>query len=443
MNDKVKVILEKALIYYKIAYDFIKKYKLIFSAAGLVVVTIIFFVYQNENPNSLDGMLKNADFAYSEGKIAVAIEDYNKIVRLYPNDYDTHIKLGRAYQQVNEPEKAKLEYYRAIKLGSLIRYDGYFGMADLYASQNQYDLAEDVLMAIKDVPLKEVGNNIGDFYLSWGNKLSEKDSFEATRKYKIALNYYKKADSKNIKNAGQALESAYSKMADKFIIDDNISEAIKFLKLSLQAYNNAKAHYRLAQIYENTNIDNSLSEFEKAYKINSKIAPSHEYIAMLVKKGNQLKNQGNEAAANFYFEKAKKLNTSIYIPFVADKNILVNLTSTRFVQDNNKMSIPGISFRVMNASKENINFMKVKVVFSSDNRNFSEVEKLICTPETPLQSDSSTPDISIFSDMSIPKVFRNPVIQMRIFISQREPDSWKLYRSTTLQRGADSFFDFS
>ena len=408
-----------------------------------MLLLLFFFTFQNENPSSLDGMLKKADLEYSKGKLAIAIEDYNKIVRLYPSSYDAHVKLGTAYQQVNEIEKAKLEYYRAIKLGSLVRYDAYFGMANLYASQNEYDLAEDVLMSIKDIPLKEVANNIGDFYYNWGAKLSGKDPFESIRKYTTALGYYKKANSKNIKNADKALEVTYKEIADKYIINNNVTEAIRILKLSLEACNNATAHYRLAQIYENKNIDSSISEFEKAYKLNPKIGPNYEYIQLLVNKGNILKSKGNEAAASFYFEKAKSLDNSIYIPFVADKNVLVNLISTRFVQDSNKSSIPGVSFKVMNANKENINFMKVKVVFSSDNRNFSEVEKLVCTPETPLHSDSATSDISIFSDTPIPKVFRNPVIQIRIFISQREPDSWKLYRTTTLQRNDDTFFDFS
>ena len=312
--------------------------------------------------------------------------------------YCTCRKLGSLYQKVNEIDKAKLEYYRAIKLGSLVNYDAYFAMANLYASQNEYDLAQDVILSIKSVQLKNVQENIGNFYYDWGAKLSMKDPYEAIRKYKLALDNYRKADSFSTKKAVKALELTYSGIADNYIASGNILEAIKVLNLSLDAVDNATAHYKLAQIYENKNIDTSLSQFDKAFKINPGISTYDEYIQLLVQKGDLLKNKGNEAAANFYYEKARSLDHNIYIPFVADKIILVNLISTRFVESDDKKSlVPGVSFKIMNASKDDVNFLKVKVVFSSDNRNFSEVEQLVCTPGTPLHADSATYDISIFS----------------------------------------------
>ena len=43
MNEKVNLILKYAFVYYKIAYDFFEKHKLIISSIGLVVVTVVFF----------------------------------------------------------------------------------------------------------------------------------------------------------------------------------------------------------------------------------------------------------------------------------------------------------------------------------------------------------------------------------------------------------------
>ena len=57
-----------------------------------------------------------------KGQVAFALEEYNKLVRLYPEDYNLHIKLAELYKQVNELDKTKVEYLRAMNLGHRYRY---------------------------------------------------------------------------------------------------------------------------------------------------------------------------------------------------------------------------------------------------------------------------------------------------------------------------------
>ncbi|MFH0702113.1 MAG: tetratricopeptide repeat protein [bacterium] len=416
-----------------------KKYIKILIPVSILIIIVGFFLFQIEKPNSFNGLLRQGEAYVKEGKIATALEHYNRLVRLYPQSYELHLRVGNLYEQVNEHDKAKIEYYRAINLKNTNKYDAHFAMANLYALENNYTFAQEILMTIKDVPSKKVLEGIGDFYYNWGEKISKIDLFDAIRKYKTAYNFYKDAKSKNINKTKLILEKTYDKVAEKLIVANNIQEAIKILNLSIEFVDNPTAHYKLAKIYTGKNIDKAINEYEKTLNLNPKAFNHNELVNLLIKKVEILKQQKDETTAKYYYDKAKKLNPSINIPYIPDENILVNLIATKCSESIEKDTlIPGVSFKIINISKEKIDYLKVKVVFLENEKPYSEKIEIIATPKKFLNPNTTTSNINLFSQKPLQHVFDSHNIKIQIFVSQKNPDKWKLYRNAYFVRKRDS-----
>jgi Tfp pilus assembly protein PilF len=82
--------------------NFIKDKKKFFVPGVIAVALVIAVSVFYETPVTVDGMISKADTLSQKGQVALALEEYNKIVRLYPNNYDVHLRLADVYKTVNE-----------------------------------------------------------------------------------------------------------------------------------------------------------------------------------------------------------------------------------------------------------------------------------------------------------------------------------------------------
>lgn len=416
--------------------DFIRRNLALFAFFGALTLIAGFFLFQDEKPTSLNGMLRQGERYTSEGKLSLALEYYTRIVRIYPESYKAHIELGNLLLQVKESEMAKVEYYRAMKLDNSRRYDAYFAMTEIYISENNYDFAQKLLMVIKDVPNRGVIEQIGDFYYKWGNSLIEKDELEAVRKYKEAINFYEKINSDHIKKAQRSIDEAYARISNKFVSDNKKDEAIKILELSVDFDNNELAHYKLARIYANIDINKAINEYEKAFNQKSPyLFDKSEFIHLLVKKGDMAKDQGDNVLSAYYYNKVKSLEPKSNIPYITDKHLIITVLAVRYNENlDDDIITPGISFKIMNVSKNPVKNLKVKVAFFDDNKLYSETIQTIADSVSLMEPDAVTNAISIFSQKPVPQVFSTHNINARIFLSQDKIDKWKLYRTVYLKK---------
>lgn len=412
--------------------NILNKYKIVCLFIAVAISIAAFIYYQSEKPGSLNSQLREGENLAKTGKIAFALDLYNKLARQYPKNYTVHYKLGLIYAQVNEPLKAKIEFYRAIKLDAG-RYEANFAMASLYASQDNWEMAEDTLTPLIKSKNRFTIEKIGDFYLTWGAELSETNQLEALRKFKTSYELYKQSNSRHISQAKSILENLYADIADKLVEINKSNDAIKLLNLSLNTFDNALAHYKLAMIYKNSNIDESLKEFDKAFKLNPKISAPDPYIETLIKKGNILAKKGDLTGSKYYYTIAQSISPKVKVPYAPDKHILVNLIATRYSENIDKdYIIPGVSFKIMNVSKDNIDYLKAKVVFLQDEKEYSKKIIDIATKESPIPSDQVTGTFDVYSPKSVPQVFSDHNIRIQIYISQKQPDNWKIYRNAYL-----------
>jgi len=119
---------------------------------------------------SFDNQQKSAKVDMEAGKLATAIEKYRKLVRVHPNNVEAHLKLGELYEQVNDIENAKIEYYRAMKVSPRGKFKAHFALANLYLRNNQTDMALDIINQIRDINNSEFWEAKGKFYTNLAEK---------------------------------------------------------------------------------------------------------------------------------------------------------------------------------------------------------------------------------------------------------------------------------
>ncbi len=414
--------------------NLIKLNKIYFTLIICILILAVFFVFRSTKSTSESSFIARAEDHFKNGKIAYAIEDYNYIVRIFPGNYDAHMRLAELYNGVNEPDKAKIEYIRAINLGYKSKYKANMAMADVYIKENKYIMAESFIKPLQDTKNKEVRQQIGDFYYKWGDYCKKTDEPEALRKYIIAYSYYKFSNSKNLKNTKEKIGTIYNDISYELAKLKKTDEAINILKLSLKYFDDPKTHYNLAKLYEKQGkIDNAMEEYKLALKLKPTPSVTTEYIKLLIKKAEISKKKGDKVSAELYYTLAKKLKPGLNVPMNPDNRIIINILAAKYNEDIDKdILVPGINLKLTNISSEKINSLKLKVVFLDDNKPFSEEIKIIATEKNPLNNDSSSPELNIFSSKSLNHVFDKHNIIARIYISQKSPDKWTLFRNVNI-----------
>jgi len=76
----------------------------------------------------------------NQDKLSEAIEEYEKAIRIAPNDASAHKNLGNVLERVDKPNRAITHYLRALKINPY--YDeAYLGLASVYLENEKLYLA--------------------------------------------------------------------------------------------------------------------------------------------------------------------------------------------------------------------------------------------------------------------------------------------------------------
>ncbi len=412
--------------------------KLFFVAGAVIVVavTLGLFLMFKSNPLTYYDMIKKAEAYTEEGKIAFALEEYRKMLRLYPGNYDIHLKLGNLYEKINEIDRAKVQYIMAIRLEQKSRPEAYIKLAKVYCRENKYKIAEDIISDIKDTWHRDALEEIGNIYSSWGEKLRTNEKLEAIRKFKEARKYYKKAKSKLEKIALENIFGLYANISDELLVEKKFKKAEEALNLSIDYEDNALAHYKLAQMYENKYDDyKAIKEYSKAFKLDPNIAGKNSYIDLLLRKAHELKQKGDNVNAEYYFRKAKKIDSGLDVPLNPNNKVLFSLIATRANEDiENDILVPGITFKLINITPDTIDDLKVKIVFLKGNQPISTQIFTVANNENILKGDSHSKTIDAFSTAPVKHVFDDHDLKVQVYVSQQNPPKWDLFRNILIER---------
>lgn len=411
----------------------------IISGIALLAIIVLFVLTLPEKPLTYMEQLKKAEAYAQKGQVAFAIEHYKRLLNLYPETYQIHIKLAELYLKVKEPDKAKVEYLRAIRIDERHRLLPYIELAKIYSEEEKYNIVEDVLKQMKPTNNKNYLARIGDIYFDWAQHIELSDVPDAIRKYKEAVEYYKKAGSSYKERALDNIAKLYGQLSDELVRAKKINEAIEILELSLDYENNALAHYKLAKIYQDKGEEKlALNEYSKAFTLDPKITNKSSYITLLLKKAQQAKQKGDKTTSDYYYSKAKKLDSAVDVPTNPDVRVLFSLVAIKVNEDiENDILVPGIIFKIINISEDVLDNVKVKVVFIKDKRPINTRVITVADEENTLKGDSYSNEISVFSQKPVKHIFDDHKLRVDVYISQSEDENWKLFRKVDIERQRD------
>jgi tetratricopeptide (TPR) repeat protein len=186
--------------------------------------------------------------AQSEDVLKRAIEQYEQIARLEPNNADNHILLGRLYRVANEMGKAENEFKTAVSLSpgseeavSLLAY--------LYNDEGNGKKATEVLTAVPEA------DRTSKLYSALGF------TYEQQHDYKNAVKAYRSAVDADKDNL-----EAMRGLAQNLLNDNQPDAALDQYKTIVEADpHDAQSYMHMAELYRKTgNFDKAIESLKKA-----------------------------------------------------------------------------------------------------------------------------------------------------------------------------------
>ena len=184
----------------------------------------------------------------SDNVLKLAIEQYEQIVKIEPNNVDDHLLLGRLYRLGNDSQKAESELKTAVKLDSNSE-EAVTTLALLYSDEGDTSHALQVLSSVPDT------GRSAKLYAALGA------TYEQRKDYKSAIDAYKHAIQLDRDNL-----DAIRGLAENLLNDGQIDAALDQYKVIADANpEDAQTYLRISEIYRRQGkYDQALESLKKA-----------------------------------------------------------------------------------------------------------------------------------------------------------------------------------
>ncbi|MFA6989500.1 MAG: hypothetical protein WC197_05465 [Candidatus Gastranaerophilaceae bacterium] len=387
--------------------------------------------FSHERDTSFKGLIKEGDEYIVHGKNALALEHFKNVASKYPNDVYIHLKLGKLYRQNNNNYMAKIEYFQAMKLDTKC-VEAHVEMANLYLVNGDYDLAEKVIKKLETVD-NETKIAKGKFYykLAIVLKSPQDKTLALIKSYK----YLRNTDKLSFEKTKILLRQNFVEIANQYINVGDKETAVKIFNIALKYTKTPEIYNGLASIYVDKDGKKSLEYVKKSMELSKEQKNLKKCYEILMATGKSFLDQNDITYAQSVFQLAKNINPDKNISGYSETPILVNIISTKFNEDDTGRNyLPGISFKIINVTKDKISYINSKVVFLKGDSVFSEKVQQIATPDSPIKPDSITFAINVFSEKSVDEITGLKNYNVKIFLSIKNPDEWRLYRAAPLSK---------
>ncbi|WP_066029892.1 tetratricopeptide repeat protein [Microcystis aeruginosa] len=193
-------------------------------------------------------------------KYELALDDYNKAIKLNPNHANAYNNRGNLYYDLQKYDLALADYDKAIEINPNFAIL-YYNRGGVYYNQQKYELAlSDINKAI------DINPNYAEAYYNRGN------IYYDLQKYELALSDINKAIELN-PNYAEAYNNRgllYKDLQKYDLALSDYSKAIDINPNLAEAYVNRGVLYRLQEKY-----DLALSDYSKAIEINRNLAGTY------------------------------------------------------------------------------------------------------------------------------------------------------------------------
>src|SRR5262249_22294576 len=184
----------------------------------------------------------------SQNVLKLAIDQYEQIVKLEPDNVDDHLLLGRLYHENNDLQKAESEFKTAVKLDPSSE-EAVTMLAYLYHEEGDSSRAVETLSSIPD------RQRWAKLYSALGY------TYEQQKQYKNAIDAYRHAIELDRDNL-----DAIRGLAQNLLNDGQTDAALEQYKIIADANpEDAQTYLRIAEIYRKTGkFDLALQNLKKA-----------------------------------------------------------------------------------------------------------------------------------------------------------------------------------
>ncbi len=373
-----------------------------------------------------------ADKIQNQGKVALALEHYKRLVKVHPYNSKIHLKLGQLYQEVKEKQKAKIEIFRAMKTCPKGDFEAHFAMADLYLKNKESELAEDLVEQLKGEELKQKKYKVlkAKFYADLGDHYAREYPEKSLRLLKKAHKIYEEYNCEEIKDIKEQIARVGVSLANTFIGQEKGKEAFATLKNALKYSDSPKLHNKLAILYEPIDIKKSIQHSKRAYELDKSNSNKDNYYMILRKASKIYKKKGEKTESKYYEHLAEKVKPKIVVPTQKDFDLLVNIFSMIYNEEKQR---PGISFNVTNVNKDKLEYLKCKVEFIHKGNVVDETVFQIADKNRPIKGDSRSKQHQIYTNKSVDEKTLEEGLNIKIYLSKANPDKWEVYRNMLLK----------
>lgn len=386
-------------------FEYFKTVVLTLLIMFFILLVMLFFiqrdVYEQKDREAA------SDEAVEYYLIGVLIDKNNYLQQLYPKNYKINFRLGILYEIYKDYKNAETNYKLAITKAPYEEYAPQYKLANLYILTNRLDEAQKLMDNISEKPDKKLIGYKADIYYKLGDKdYNSGDYADAIVKYEKSLSYYKVIKSDKIKMVENGIASAYVYLADEYIQNMQIEEAVNALVIANSIVNATILKYKLALLISVSNPMLAYQYFEEVFQKEPAIMSFSEYYNFLQGLADDAAIEGNNSQAELYRIKARKFKDYYENNILSVQDVSIEYADGEMILNRlfKKYNIE-VEFRLKNSSDKDLRSLYLEVIFKDKGIIFDKYIQRVVIPEEPLVAGSSSPLIVIKTTK--PQSFKN------------------------------------
>lgn len=280
------------------------------SMITLIVLVFIATVVLICTRYNVQHQLSDDDLALQDDMVGYLLSKYKYQEEVDKNNATVNLKLGQLYELLGSYKQAEQEYILALEKRNGNYDAASFGLAGVYLFEKKYDQAETLISSLKDVSKYSAILGKGKFFKSYGDALFNEGMYlKAMEQYDRAYFYLEKINNSLIKDVELARCDSSVALADKFVAENKVPQAIEFLKESEDRCKNSLVTYKLGILYFDTNPEKAVDLFEEVQKKDPSIINYQLYKRLLFSLKTQFMYAGNVLKSELYDAKLTRLRS--------------------------------------------------------------------------------------------------------------------------------------
>lgn len=329
--------------------------------------------------------------------IGVLIQKNKYLETQNPDNYKINLRLGILYELDKKFKDAEVEFQKSISKAPYEEFKPQYKLANLYLRMSEYDKAENLMNSISERPNNKLIEYKGEIFYKLGDKYYNQGDYQnAIIRYEKSLSYFKAIKSSKIRLVENSIASAYVYLADNYVSEMQISDAINALEIANSIVKAPILKYKLAILLQQENPMQAYKYFEEVYKKEPALINYEEYSNFLYTLVDAAVAKGDIAEAELYRYKAKKVKEYYENNVLSIQDIaILEPKGEFFISKFFKKCHMNVEFRLKNNSDEEIKSLFITIGFKKDNQKIEEYYQQVIQPEIPLKPHSIGPLVNL------------------------------------------------